>query len=106
MPLVATRAIPAPEQAQNESTINKGTEEDCQGAINRLATQQHIAIDPATHHPRRVNAESTIGAQMISNEKASDPAPTISEICLTGNPAVAKALAIATSVTPTGQAAQ
>jgi len=106
MPFVATSAIPAPEQAQNVSTINKGTEEDCQGAIKRLARQQHIAIDPAIHHLRLVNAESTIGAQINSNEKASDPTPTISDICLMGSPALAKAAAIAPSIAPTGQAAQ
>src|ERR1700741_4110440 len=106
MPLVAPRAIAAPEQLQNVSTINKGTEEDCQGTINRLARQQLMTIDHATNQPRRVNAESTIGAQMISNENASDAAPTTSEICLTGSPAVAKALAIAPPMTPTGQAAQ
>jgi hypothetical protein len=106
MPFVATSAIPAPEQAQNVSTINEGTEEDCQGAIRRLARQQHITIVPAIHQPRRVNAESTIGAQIISNEKATDATPTISDICLRGSPAVAKAAAIAPAMTPTGQAAQ
>src|SRR5579859_3817253 len=106
MPLVATSATPAPEQAQNASTINKGTEEDCQGAIKRPARQPHIAIDPAIHHPRLVNAESTIGAQMISNENASDATATISDICFTGSPAAAKAAAIAPPMTPTGQAAQ
>src|ERR1700746_203369 len=106
MPFVATSAIAAPEQAQNVSTINNGTDEGCQGAIKRLARQQHIAIDPAIHQPRRVNAESTIGAQIISNEKASDATPTISDICLMGSHAAAKAAAIAPPITPTGQAAQ
>src|SRR5580692_4742875 len=106
MPFTATSAIAAPEQAQNVSAVNRGTEEGCHGAINRLAKQTHITTDPAAYQRRRVNTESIIGAQMISNEKASAAAPTISDICFTGSPAVDKALAIAPPTTPTGQAAQ
>ncbi len=106
MPFVATSAIAAPEHEQNVNVVNRGTVEDCQGAISRLTKQTHITMDPATHQRRRVDTESTIGAQTISSENASDAVPTIPDTCLTGTPAVANALANAPPTTPTGHAAQ